>query len=138
MGTKMAKQPAQMTTYLVARSNGRDLKITVPSSWKVTFGPLNPGSKNLAANGAPALRFYEKPNQQRAVITDVTSFRDMGIRVEEKRATVKQQVLTKNTAHGKKDVIVEGRVEEWINPDAPEHAGADQEFFQIEHKAQDF
>ena len=136
------KKPAKatapdMTTYLVSRAKGNDVKITVPASWKVTFGPLNPGSKNLAGNGAPALRFYESENRQRAVITDVLSFRDMSIKVEEKRTNVKQQVLSKDTPHGKKNVVVEGRVEEWVNPDEPQHSGATEEFFRLEHKAED-
>jgi hypothetical protein len=120
-----------MTTYLVTCKGGKDQRITVPSQWKVTFGQLNPGSKNPGGGGAPALRFYESEKQQRAVITDVICFRDMSIQVEEKRTNVKQQVLTKDTAHGKKNVVVEGRVEEWVNPDAPQQG--DQEFFRLEH-----
>jgi hypothetical protein len=119
------KNEVGMTTYLVTRKGGQDQKITVPSHWRVTFGPLNPGSKNIAANGAPALRFYEAENKQRAVITEVISFRDMSIRVEEKRTNIKREVLSKDTHGGKKDVIVEGRVEEWVNPDKPIETGAD-------------
>lgn len=132
----MAKKQEQMKTYHVCRKGGRDQRITVPASWKVTFGPLNPGSRGHEA-GQPALRFYESQNQQRAVITDVISFRDTSIKVEEKRTNVKQQVLRKQTPHGDKNVVVEGRVEEWVNPDAPESSAGDSEFFRLEHKAED-
>jgi hypothetical protein len=129
------KTEGAMTTYLVTRKGGLDQRVTVPAHWRVTFGPLNPGSKNIAANGAPALRFYESPTQQRMVITDVICFRDMAIKVEEKRTNVKQQVLSKDTPLGKKEVVVEGRVEEWVNPDAPQQGGS--EFFRLEHREED-
>lgn len=130
-----AVRQEKITTYFVSRKNGRDQRITVPASWKVTFGPLNPGSRNSDGNGAPALRFYESPNKQRAVITEVLSFRDMSIRVEEKRVNVKQQTMRKQTAKGDKEVVVEGRVEEWINPDAPDAGGND--VFRLEHDYDD-
>jgi hypothetical protein len=131
----MKSKPAPTTTYLVSRKNGRDQKVTVPSSWKVTFGPLNPGSRNHDGNASPALRFYEAENKQRMVITDVVCFRDMSIAIEEKRTNVKQQVMRKQTPHGEKEVVVEGRVEEWVNPDLPQQG--EQEFFKLEHKADD-
>jgi hypothetical protein len=122
-------EPA-LTTYLVSRKTG-DMKITVPSSWKVTFGPLNPGNKSGGTCGDPCLRFYESETKQRAVITQVESFRDLSIAVEEKRVSVKQQTLHKNTPNGDKAVIVEGRVEEWVNPDDPQQGKAAPEFFKL-------
>jgi hypothetical protein len=131
----MAKtKTEEMTTYFVSRKGGNDQKITVPASWKVTFGPLHPGSKDHNASQTSTLRFYEALNKQRAVITDVVSFRDMSIKVEEKRTTVKQQTLHKNTPHGDKAVVVEGRVEEWVNPDAPQQGDTNSEFFRLEHR----
>jgi hypothetical protein len=122
----------EMTTFLVCRKGGLDQKITVPSKWKVTFGPVSPGSKGEhGAQGPLCLRFYEAENKQRAVITDVISFRDMSIAVEEKRTSVKQQTLHKNTPHGDKAVIVEGRVEEWVNPDDPQQGHAEPELFKL-------
>jgi hypothetical protein len=132
---KKKNAPHEMKTYIVQRKGGKDQKITVPASWKVTFGPLVPGSKNFEGNASPALRFYESENQQRAVITDVICFRDSSIHVEEKRVSVKQQTLHKQTGAGQKEVIVEGRVEEWVNPDAPQQGTP--EFFKLEHKPED-
>ena len=124
-----------MITYLVIRKGGRDQKVTVPARWKVTFGPLNPGAKGIGDHTSPALRFYESANKQRMVITDVVSFRDMAIKVEEKRTNVKQQMMRKQTPNGDKEVVVEGRVEEWINPDEPQQGAP--EFFRLEHKQDD-
>lgn len=115
----MAKKD-ETKTYFVERDGGRHQRVTVPASWKVTFGPLVPG-KNFtgAGNNHPALRFWESANQQRMVITDVKSFRDVSIKVEERRTQMKQQRMTQQTEHGAKDVIVEGSVSEWVDPDAP-------------------
>ena len=133
-GRWMSK-PVKLTTYFVERSDGRHQKVTVPSSWKVTFGPLTPGSKNYDGGAKPVLRFYESANKQRMVITNVLSFRDMSVSVEEKRTSVKQQTMRKQTAAGDKEVVVEGRVEEWVNPDKPVEAGP--EFFRLTHTEED-
>src|SRR5256885_3150710 len=124
-----AKAEIPMTTYYVQRHQGRDQKVTVPSHWKVTFGPLNPGTKGSEGNGAPALRFYEAANKQRMVITGVLSFRDIAIKVEEKRTTSKQQTLYKGSGAGRKEVVVEGRMDEWVDADKPEQG--DPDFFRI-------
>src|SRR5437016_692292 len=118
-----------MVTYYVQRQQGRDQKVTVPADWKVTFGPLSPGSKGESGNATPALRFYESANKQRMVITQVVSFRDMAIKVEEKRTTSKQQTLYKGSGAGRKEVVVEGRMDEWVDADKPEQG--DPDFFRI-------
>lgn len=120
-----------MKTYFVERSNGRDQRVSVPSAWKVTFGPLTPGSKDHASNGKPCLRFYESNTQQRMVITDVVSFRDTWIKVEEKRISGKRQTLYRDTPDGRKDVVVEANVEEWVNPDSPQQGDSGEEFFRL-------
>lgn len=71
--------PEQETrTYLVERDN-ETLKITVPSHWKVTYGPIVPGTRFRSEY---ALRFYEGKENQRAIFTNVRSFRDLSIPVE--------------------------------------------------------
>lgn len=132
----MAKRKTEekLKVYFVERDNGLDQKITVPESWKVTFGPLVPGSRAHESSGKPVLRFYESPERQRACITNVVSFRECGIPIEEKRTSVKQQTLRKDTKHGSRDVVVEGRVEEWVNPDAPNSTMASPDFFRLEHR----
>lgn len=126
----MSKAKPDTTVYLVTRKDGRDQKVTVPSSWKVTFGPMYPGSKNFSGeNNTPCLRFYESQNKQRMVITGVLSFRDMSVKVEEKRTSVKQQAMRRQTPMGEREVLVEGRVEEWVDPDKPQEAAP--EFFKL-------
>jgi len=118
----MAKKDTE-TTYYVEKTNGQDQKVTVPSGWKVTFGPQNPGVKGHGPTGEPCLRFYESANQQRMVITGVKSFRDMAIKVEEKRVTNKQESFRKADADGvEKVVVLNGSMEEWVNPDEPRPA----------------
>lgn len=115
----MAKQEDDIT-YFVERHNGQDQKVTVPASWKVTFGPQNPGVKGNGPTGEPCLRFYKSANQQRMVITGVKSFRDMSIVIEEKRTTVKQESFRKAGPDGAdKVVMMNASMEEWVNPDEP-------------------
>lgn len=133
--TKAAATPPREgeVTYLLhlSRSNyGSESKlrrITVPASWRVTFGPLVPGKEG---RGQPSLRFYEGENQ-RACFTDVESFREESIKIEERVTREKRQTVRKNTPSGQKDVIVTAQVSEWINPDKPEDCeAADQEFIE--------
>jgi len=74
----MTKQ-VEMKTYLITTRKEK-LKITVPENYKVTFGPVAVG--NSARGGSLALRFYESDTKQRAIFTDVLSFKDCSIPVE--------------------------------------------------------
>lgn len=118
------KDEPKMTTYFVERKTGMHQQVTVPSSWKVTFGPQNPGVKGTGPTGEPCLRFYESANQQRMVITGVSSFRDMAIRIQEKRTSVKQESFRKDSPDGEKVVVLSAVQEEWVNPDEPKQAGS--------------
>lgn len=70
----------EMRTYEVVTS-GQRLRMTIPAAWKVTYGPVSPGSK-AGYNGAPALRIYENETKQRAIFLNVVSFRDLSVKVE--------------------------------------------------------
>lgn len=123
--------PDARTTYLIGLTHGGVRKITVPSNWKVTFGPAvppSPGARVQAERGY-ALRFYETEKQQRAIFTDVAWFRDAALAVEERVTKTKAQRMTKHTANGAKDVVVEASVTEWINPDNPPEP--EQEFLRL-------
>lgn len=124
----MAKPKQGTTTYLLTMSDDTLRKVTVPDTWKVTFGPLVPGSKGIEGMNGRAgicLRFYEDKDKQRAVFTDVKSFRDTSIAIEERVTRTQQETYTKDTPEGAKQVIVEGHVHEWRNPDAPGKASAE-------------
>lgn len=128
----MAKKPTTQTdktkTYILELKGGNLRKVTVPASWKVTFGPLIPGDKG--GHGTLALRFYESKENQRAIFTDVKSFRADDIPVQERITKTKNQRIRKSTPEGDKFVDVEARVSEWRNPD--DDYEPDQEFMQIE------
>jgi len=82
----MADTPT--TTYEIVQSNegkgyGREqrLRITVPSDFKVTYGPLTPGVKggSYGDGEGAVLRFYEDDKKQRAMFRKVLSFRDLSL-----------------------------------------------------------
>lgn len=107
----------ETTTYLLYMKDGSQKKVTVPSSWKVTFGALYPGKE--ANHGKTGLRFYSGTNKQHAVFTEVESFRDASIKFEERVTTSKEETFYKGDGEQRKAVVVEGQVHEWINPDEP-------------------
>jgi hypothetical protein len=122
MARKPSKQQTDKKTYLLELADGGQKKITVPASWKITFGPIViPKGKdhNLGAHvSTVALRFYEgNKENQRAVFTNVKGFRDLDIEISEKRVQVKRETVTKQTQQGARDYVAEMRVEEWVNPD---------------------
>lgn len=69
-------------TYEIVTTE-RTFRITVPASWKVTFGAVVPTTKSVGASSYGAagwgLRFWEAADKQRAVYTNVVSFRDISI-----------------------------------------------------------
>lgn len=117
-------------TYILELKNGQQRRVTVPANWKVTFGPLIPGERG-GGNGCLALRFYETKDKQRAIFTDVKSFRDSEIPILEKRVKTKRQVVEKASKQGQKGVVVEAKIEDWVNPDEPEETP--EEFLSLDH-----
>ena len=109
------KLSPEIKTYILELKNGKLRRVQVPADWKVTFGPLIPGERN--GPGTLALRFYEGKEHQRAIFTDVKSFRDSAIPIEERQIKVESQRVRKDTESGAKDFVVEARSSEWVNPD---------------------
>ena len=108
---------AKTITYLIEFQDNTQRKVTVPADWNVTFGALVPGSTSNM--GKWGLRFW-KGTQQKAVFQGVESFRDMAIEIEERITQVKKETFYKDDGEGgKKAVVVEGKVHEWVNPDNP-------------------
>lgn len=97
------------TTYLLVMKDDTLRRVKVPSSWKVTFGAMFPGSKGSPPGGGIALRFYDG-TQQKACFNDVESFRDMSIEIEERITTTKQETFTRQAGDGRgKAVVVEAQ-----------------------------
>lgn len=113
------------TEYLLEMKDGTRKKVTVPATWKVTFGPVCPGSKDgrLNSQGGLALRFYEGADagkgKQHAVFMDVESFRDTSIDIMEEVVESKQETVMRQGEHGGESFIVEAKAKTWRNPDAP-------------------
>jgi hypothetical protein len=114
------KQTQDTTTYLVEKRDEK-LKITVPSDWKVTFGPVAVGSgkqpRNYgydAGNGSMAIRFYESDTKQRAIFTGVTGFRDLSIPVEKWEPSEKKQIKAEKDHKGSKLVVEEQVDGTWV------------------------
>ena len=113
----------EKTTYLVEFANGRRQKITVPSDWKVTFGPAAVGvnKKGLGGREVPlALRFYENDTQQRAIFTNVVYFRDTSIQIEEERVDVHQKEGYVECEGKRKAVAFQATSRQWVDPDKPD------------------
>lgn len=143
----MARKPqtppppqANQTSYLMHLPGGKMRRITVPSEWKVTFGPLVPPREgnDRYQQKTFALRFYEGETKQRALFTDVLSFYDESLAIQERVTKVKQQVVNKNAPGGKTGMVVEARITEWRDPLAPEAESTDGKFLQIEQPDEDF
>ena len=121
-------------TYILELKDGDTRKITIPATWKLTFGNVVPYQGKEARHGEyrVALRIYEgSKDNLRAVMTDVVSVRDASIQILEKRTKVQRQGTQKRTAQGMKDVIVEARVTEWVDPDNEKADAVPSEFLSL-------
>lgn len=102
--------------YLI-KTGSDEFKITIPESWKVTFGPVSPGSKSYGGSDL-ALRIYETAEKQRAIFTNVQWFRDLSIPVLRKSVTKKaksKSVSTDNTYQAEQEYE---QSEEWVEQNA--------------------
>lgn len=117
-------------TYILTMKDGERQKVTVPADWKVSFGAMYPGKEGNS--GRSAMRFWEgNKENQRAVFTDVESFRDDSIGIEVERVKTHEQGIQAHTELGDKTIIVRGEVREWINPDDPKAMQADPQFLRL-------
>ncbi len=110
-------------TYILTRENGTRSRITVPADWKVTFGPAAKGNYNSpkAHLKMPlALRFYESDTKQRAIFTDVVSFRDASIIIEDEISKTKEKSGYMECDGKRKRTTFHATVKEWVNPDEVE------------------
>lgn len=83
-----AKTPT-VRSILVNRRGDEPLIIeNIPSTARITFGPVTPGKQNYGDN-PNALRIYTTANNQLAVILNVTDFRDLSLDVKMRKTTKK-------------------------------------------------
>lgn len=118
----MARSPSEeMTVLLLTMKDGTRKKVTIPSSYKVTFGPLVPGSKD-GNNGYAgiALRIYAGKDQQKAVFTQVESFRDLSISIMEEKVETKSERYVREGDDSGEAINAEVKVTKWSDPDHPE------------------
>lgn len=125
-------------TYIITHEDGTRRKITVPESWKVTFGPASRGERKNNTHNLKmpmALRFYESDTKQRAIFTDVVSFRDASIKIEEEKVRVEEKDGFTECEGVRKRTTFQATVKEWINPDADREIPllpSDSEVFDLE------
>ena len=128
----MAKS-IETRTFILTLKNGNTRKIIIPTTWKITFGSVVPYSSGQKSdNYGVALRLYEGSKENlRAVMCDVVAFRDAAIETLEKRTTIQRKASQRETRQGMKDVVVEARMTEWVDPDAEEESSVPEEFLQL-------
>jgi len=139
---RKASGEAATKTYILELKNGDTRKITVPAHWKLTYGNVVPyaGKDQMRGGGESrvALRLYDGTKENlRAVYTDVVSFRDVAIGTLEKRTQVQRKASQRATDKGMRDVIVEARVTEWVDPDNEDAIPTPSEFKSISHRNND-
>lgn len=109
--------------YIITHEDKTKKRITVPADWKVTFGPAargeNAGNRSGQNLKMPmALRFYQSENKQRAIFTDVVSFRDASIKIEEEKTNIQEKEGYMECEGVRKKTVFSATVKEWVNPDA--------------------
>lgn len=84
--------------------------IEIPEDWKITFGPWSPRERSRAmtqnmveAKPGWILRVYESKEKQRAVFTNVESFRDLSIPLFRGKITVVPMKMDEVTEDTKAD-----------------------------------
>lgn len=109
----------EKVTYLLTMQDGTKQKISCPKDWTITFGPLCPGSKEHNGSRQLALRLRDGQNQK-AVFTNVESFRDMSMQVEIEVVDTQYEQFSKKDENGQeKHFVAEARVKKWVDPEKP-------------------
>lgn len=106
------QETPKLKTYLL--DTGREqMQIDIPDDWKVTYGPVTPGAKSYG--GAEyALRIYETESKQRAIFTNVKSFRDLSIPVRRLVTSVEGSRSWSEDENRTLDNVEINRSSEWV------------------------
>jgi len=75
-------------TLIVKFDSGVIKRVTIPANWTVTFSTFIPKMNERGfSHGKPSLRIYGPRTVQMACLTDVESFRDESIEIEQLNKT---------------------------------------------------
>lgn len=111
------------TRTLYAELNGGNMrKITIPSSWVITFGPIGVGVARNGQDSPNVLRIYSdaKRSDLVAVYRDIKAVSDERVIVTEKTTRKKKKVFNKAGPKGDQSFAAEVRSTKWVNPFADE------------------
>lgn len=117
-------EPGKAKTYILDCDDGTRKRITVPADWKVTFGPAASGGNKIILGERHlkmpmALRFYESEHRQRAIFTDVKSFRDASIEIEIEEVRIQEKDGYVECDGVRKRTTFQAKTKEWVSPDIP-------------------
>lgn len=104
-------------TLLITKKNGEEMQVKVPVGWYVTFGPVAVATSRSDGRMPMALRIYESDKNQRAIFTDIESFRDMAIPVRVKKTNVQEKEGYMECEGVKKKTTFQAVTTEWTDPD---------------------
>lgn len=116
-------QEKETRTLLITRRDGEEIQVDVPVDWKVTYGPAAVGIALSERNGKSipmALRIYETEKMQRAIFTDVVSFRDMSIPIRVKKVNVQEKDGFMECEGVRKRTTFQASTVSWVDPDSSE------------------
>jgi hypothetical protein len=105
----MAARTAPVTRSILVNRQGQEPLIVdgIPANAKITFGALQPGKDSF--DRTKALRIYTTANNQLAVFTGVESFRDLSLKVRERRVLTNSEstsVVDPDGSHKSSEVSV--------------------------------
>lgn len=86
----VARTPKTRSIMVISQT-GTAIVRNIPSTAKITFGPMQPGQKGSSYPGTEAvLRIYTSLSNQLAVFRNVLSFRDLSLDVEIEQVDVQE------------------------------------------------
>lgn len=110
-------------TLILEMQKGVDRKVTIPSCWTITFGPIGVGVRG-DGNSTHVLRLYSDASkkQLKAVFRNIVAFHEEGIQIREKIVRKKTKHFLKKGANGDQSYGAEIRQTKWVDPydDEPE------------------
>lgn len=128
MAARRTRSDPENKTIVMLLNGGGMRKITIPTDWKVTFGSVMPSNKGYEGHKGWALRIYRTKEDQRAIFTDVKSFYEETLQIEEKVTRTKSQRVNRETPTGVRSAVVQAKVSEWRPINGLDDPEADEEF----------